>query len=292
MLLAILFLVLLMIAAAISIRERYVARRAGMSSTRPVCAACMYPLGGWSTSRCPECGADAQEVGVRIGPETPRHVLSALIVLVGIFGIGHLGFAAFGWLFATAQFNWHAHWSAAGPPQYHVTTTASWRWRRFPQRNDLAGDIQFVRLGNSTDGAWVNGRWRGQEPEAKWTIDFAEGDAAPTRTAIAEAVSHVAGSTPADQQQAQIDALHGELASIWASAATGDFGTRNYAVPPPGGFFTGGSGGYGGGRGAHWLASVCSLVVVVAFIVASARAVNRRYRPGRRGVEPGEWGKT
>lgn len=41
------------VAALAVVRERSRVRRSGMSPARPVCASCLYPLGSWSTPRCP-----------------------------------------------------------------------------------------------------------------------------------------------------------------------------------------------------------------------------------------------
>lgn len=55
--------------AIVDALERRRVASAGISTARPGCAGCLYPLGGWSSSHCPECGSDVETLGVRIGPK-------------------------------------------------------------------------------------------------------------------------------------------------------------------------------------------------------------------------------
>ena len=65
-------------------------RAAGASDARPCCARCWYPLGGWSGSNCPECGADARALGVANGPRHGRALalVLALCAAVGVLALG------------------------------------------------------------------------------------------------------------------------------------------------------------------------------------------------------------
>ena len=286
---SIIVIVLLLSAIAIAAVAKRNARATGMSSHTPVCGNCLYRVGGWSSPICPECGSDIRNIGVRIGPRTPRHLLNMLIVLTSIFGVEWLCMVVFGWLFATANFSWHTRWTSADEPKYHITITAKWKWRRFPPHHDFTGTIDFVLVGPHVSGSWLNGRWNGPPPVAQAAIDFAGDEPAPSRQRIALAINVVASQVPSEIRERQINDVTAEIQGIWDSAANGTLNKRNYTVPPPGGRFTGGSGGYGGGSGAGWPAALLTFVAIVAFAVIGTTIVNRTYEPGWRNAHIGEW---
>lgn len=66
------------------------ARAAGACDARPCCTGCWYPLGGWSGSNCPECGADATVRGVACGPRRGRAfaLVVALATAIAVFAAG------------------------------------------------------------------------------------------------------------------------------------------------------------------------------------------------------------
>jgi len=66
------------------------ARAAGAADASPCCVRCWYPLGGWSGSNCPECGADARALGVANGARFGRALalVLALCAAVGVLALG------------------------------------------------------------------------------------------------------------------------------------------------------------------------------------------------------------
>src|SRR5688500_1806739 len=64
------------------------AHQSRMSDHRPACSNCFYPLGGWSSSRCPECGVDVKSQGVRTGPQISLHLLQFAVIVLAFITVG------------------------------------------------------------------------------------------------------------------------------------------------------------------------------------------------------------
>jgi hypothetical protein len=83
--------IIIAVVAAVSLWLRVRrARAAGASDAAPCCVRCWYPLGGWSGSTCPECGADARALGVANGPRFGR-ALALVLALCTAGGALALG---------------------------------------------------------------------------------------------------------------------------------------------------------------------------------------------------------
>jgi hypothetical protein len=289
MLLAFALLIVLMIAIiAVAIGRRR-AKRAGIGPNTPVCANCLYPLGGWSSPTCPECGSNVMRIGVRIGPQTPRQLLIALICIAGVFGTGLFATTGFGWIFETRHTRWHSRWMSKDMPRYYVTMAGTWNWKRFPRSNELVAEIDFVRLEGLNSGSWMNGKWTGSKPLARQTITFNAGDDVPTIEAIKQAVEAMTPESTPELRVQQAENIWMELHNIWSSADDGTLHQRNHAASPAGNLFSGGSGGRSQRRWVGWQTPVLSVLAVIVFIVLGVRWVNRTYRPGWRKARVGEW---
>lgn len=289
MVLAFALLIVLTIAiVAVAIGRRQ-AQRAGMGPDTPVCAKCLYPLGGWSAPTCPECGSSVMNVGVRIGPQTPRLLLIAIICIAGFFGIGLFAATGFGWMFETRHARWHSRWTSNDLPRYYITMAGTWNWKRFPRSNELVGEIDFVRLEGLQSGSWMNGKWTGSQPLARQVITIGAGDDVPSPEEIERAVGVVAADSTPELRALQAQNIRMELRTIWSSAADGTLHQRNYAASPAGNLFVGGSGGRSGGTRASWQAALLTVASVAIFILLGVRWVNRTYRPGWRKARIGEW---
>jgi hypothetical protein len=272
--------------AAIWIGRRS-AHRAGLSEDTPACARCLYPLGGWSRSNCPECGNDLRKIGVRIGSQSARYILAFIVVMVGIFGGGWLAGSVFGWIFAVEDLSWDTRWTSIDQPEYHVTLRSESHWRRFPRRSQFEGDIDFVRLAPEASGSWYNNHWQGPTPLATSTLVSKADEPPPSRESIANAIAVVSQGTAHEIQEQQCNALTKHLESIWFAAAHGQIQELQFSAPPQ--LFSRGSGGSGGTRGSSWPAFVCSAIVVVLFIVIGIRFINRYCHSGWRPPKPREW---
>jgi hypothetical protein len=91
-------------------------RSAGATDARPCCTRCWYPLGSWSGSKCPECGADARVLGVATGARFGRvlALMLALCAAVIVFSVGHVLAHAFDRVLVAAQrWTWVAASSGA-----------------------------------------------------------------------------------------------------------------------------------------------------------------------------------
>lgn len=271
-----------------TIRSRREVQRSGMSDAHPVCANCLYPLGGWSSSHCPECGADVAKIGVRIGAQTPRMLLTIIIVLGAFFGVGMFSLMLFSTLFAERSCQWQASWKSLDPPEFHITTTVESEWRRFPPRDTFHARMIFVRLAADSTGSWINGEWKGSTPPAQTSLTFDQDESTAGLEAITNAIHLVAGDTPEALRHQQADDIWRGLTGIRRSAENGLLQDRNYAIPVSSRFI-GGSGGCASRAGSHWLAFVCSIIAFVVAVGLPIRVMNRRYKPGWRRVRPDEW---
>jgi hypothetical protein len=258
-----------------------------ISDHRPVCAACSYPLGGWSSPRCPECGADAREIGVRVGPRVWRQVLMIAMVALSLFVIGPFVFGMFAWVFQENHVNWHARWTHQGRPIYFVSLAVKSHWRRFPPKADFDQRVVLVRLAPGQTGSWVNEEWKGTAPLAKVEFKFDHIQGPPQRSQMIEAVAKMAPEIPASAQANQALDLMRELDGLLNDVESGQLERRGFN-PSRTSLFSGGSGGRGSGGSAHWLSAVCSLLFLVGWIFLLVRVV-KRHRPGWRPARTDEW---
>ena len=142
-------LLILLVAVAVVVQivlEVRTARRAGMSEATPVCANCHYPLGGWSSPRCPECGQDVQAIGVRPGPHVRRIGLRVLVVVCSIFVVGPMSWSVFGWVFDAKESHWDRRFVSLSIDRLTVHFFSEYSWRRFPPTTTLQTTLVISRF--------------------------------------------------------------------------------------------------------------------------------------------------
>lgn len=324
-------MVILGIVAALTLLGAWLARRPApsstgrtsrfvMSETTPVCPRCFYRLGGWSTPRCPECGTDVVEKGVRTGGIVTRPLV--VLALVGLsVAAGALARRAATPLFMRTTSAGHAifwDWPSRREARDGVmpmTSTILWRCRRWtvPPRIRIDGAIA-VNLDDSRKvgtGDWIQtwtDEWSWEVPDdtrlfdGRQSLEFSE-RSAPTAEAIADALRAAA---PYAQPDGRIERIARELAAhvdaIIDLAPTHGLGERRADWPdslgwehgnlvPDGTLMVDGI-TYGIRRVPTWPRDAVAIVVVLLGWWWSWRRVRRGALPGWREVRHGEWART
>jgi hypothetical protein len=142
LLLLLVAVVTVVVIAALVLQEKWRIRVAGISESRPACPRCFYPLGGWGSSRCPECGCDIRVEGARIGGREHR--------LLGMIGLG-LAIVVLDAVVLNALPNWFrqergeydATMSPAKGPAYRVRITAVGTWPYMFERQRVNINLTF-----------------------------------------------------------------------------------------------------------------------------------------------------
>ena len=290
-LLAFILLIVLAVAVVVIIWGHRSARATGMSPTQPVCARCLYRLGGWSSPVCPECGSDVRKVGVRTGPQTSRTVAAVLVVLCSLFGIGPFVGMGVGWLFAQRSGHAHARYESESGSRFFVTLETDFRWRRFPPLHDHHTRLVFTRLFASSSGAWHNGRYVGSTPVPVRTVEFDERgplDSAAVQDAVAATLAEVADEEAVTNHAQAAKRL---VAMIVAAQADESFNLNTLLRAKASPLRSSGSGGSGGGGSQMHVLGILPILLTIAFCIwLGLGAVRRWCRPGWRPVCEGEWG--
>jgi hypothetical protein len=259
-----------------------------MGDHRPACANCLYPLGGWSSSRCPECGADVKDLGVRTGPQFSLHLLHFAVIILAFIIVVPLTINLFSWVFAQRQVHWDAQWTHKHERLYFVTLNVNAKWRRFPPTADFDQHVIVMRLPEQHTGVWFNHEWRGTAPKAKMEFRFNQSQPTPVASELLAAIEAVAPELSESARQKDAEEVAAELASLRTDIKEGRLSDRGFD-PAIASSFSGGSGGSGGGDQAHWLSGICTLLAIIAAIFFPIRAINRAYKPGWRPARPEEW---
>ena len=130
-------------------RELRTMRRAGMSQHAAVCASCHYPLGGWSSSRCPECGADCESDGVRVGLSTIRPVRYGLMIATFLLG-APVCFVVIALLLHESYRSLSAIGEPESRPGWTVSVEVEDAWRGDPARRDRTITVALSRRGGAS----------------------------------------------------------------------------------------------------------------------------------------------
>jgi hypothetical protein len=249
-------------------------RRAGVDGARPGCASCLYPLGGWSGPRCPECGVDVRESGVRTGPTTSRRMagwgagLLAVGVTLPLVSIGA------GWLLHTTQATRRLS-LVAGSPAHQVEFVITRDQARVPPTDEILVDVTIRPPGSG-----------GQAPG--WTGRFAGGHAVPDAVAMSQAIVTGASVDPAHPELA---AAADELTRLIAlGLRDGPDPAVTVLVVPPYVTRAASSSGRHGTAGWRLIAAVLLSVGAAAIAAAAAaRAATRRIAAEGRAAADEEW---
>jgi hypothetical protein len=173
-------------------REESRARAVGMSETTPVCSQCHYPVGSWSSPKCPECGSDIRQVGVRTGPRISAFLFGMVILLMAFFVVAPLVAMATGWIFESRATASQVDYQSSSIPNLHVLLEAESSWRRWPPRDDFGLSIVLTKfLARPSGGSWINGRYDGPANRREQTVRIVNAADASNRTRIEQAIRQV-----------------------------------------------------------------------------------------------------
>jgi hypothetical protein len=173
-------------------REERRARAAGMSEITPVCSQCLYPVGSWSSPKCPECGSDIRQVGVRTGPRISAFLFGLVVLLVGFFVAAPLVGITTGWVFQSRNISSQVEYQSGSIKNLHVLVEAKSLWRRWPPRDDFEISVALTKfLEFPSEGAWIHGRYIGPAKQLMQTVRITSVNDATSRTRIEQAIRQV-----------------------------------------------------------------------------------------------------
>ena len=249
-------------------REERRARAAGMSETTPVCSQCHYPVGSWSSPRCPECGSDIRQVGVRTGPRISAFLFGLVILLVGFFIVAPLAAITTGWVFQSRNTGSQVEYQSSSIKNLHVLVEAESSWRRFPPRDDFEVSIALTKfLEFPSTGAWVNSRYVGPAKRREQTVRIPSVNEATSRTRIEQAIRQVVEPEMDEAIIAEhAQALDTLATEIFESKSNGKFDSQSgfpRAVGPLKSFGTVGMSSSSGSGGAPILSAVLAAVATI-----------------------------
>lgn len=267
--------------------QRHRARRAGISPDAPGCARCFYIARGWNSSACPECGADARQVGVVTGP---RLNLALKLIATAALSLAIMYPACMlisGWLFVRHAEIGMWRFIMPGPPGYtvHIRTRRESGFL-VPERYDteLIIDPSNTIGPISVATSRREGHWEAQQPEdgasdAEWKRHhFGPGAEAPNTETVAQFVVDAIGGGVTVLVHGQAGVIANQIAASRAGAP----GSVKYA---------GGGASAGSGWSSYiWRpAAIGSLIAPLLAALGAVLLVYRRHRPGWRPAREGEW---
>ena len=262
-----------------------------LTQERPGCAKCFYTLGGWSSSICPECGADARLAGVRVGTSTMQSSLQILVIVVALVIVAPALVELAVLVSSVTYGHQQLKFESVKVDRLHVNVDITFMSRTWPPAHEYAGTLSVVRLEPDVRGGrWVNGRWKGPpmpERELAFDLEMPLGE-----IAIREAIAAIVDAQVYD---AEITAVATDylvlLEDILANQRTTRRPLRRMSIPGVSSSafeFRGGGGGGSGGRmwAVMWIPVILALIGVIA---AGWWGIGRWCRRGWRPLIENEW---
>ncbi len=269
-------LVILLLAVPVVVQvawEVRTVRRAGMSDATPVCANCHYPLGGWSSPRCPECGKDIQAIGVRTGPRIQQVGLGVLVVLSSIFVIGPVSWNGIGWVLDKKESETEMFFSSESLSALRVRVVSAYQWSRFPPKNNLQTSVEVKYVNNAV-------------------LTFGHDEPIPEKAQLRHAFINAGvakSNTEVVHEHVEI------LASILRDFRTAESGNPYQPLvrlqSPIGPFMYMHRGGYWSTHMPSEIAPFLAIAIVFVAMYLGLREVRRRSQCGWRMPLVGEWAK-
>lgn len=146
------------------VRERRQMRQARISDARPACARCLYPLGGWTSPSCPECGIDVRREGVRVAPRGRALAVTIALVALTILLVTPLTLLLSNRLFQESTGQQSILYEIRSMPGTFVGLDVRAQSRQLPPQHELMLTIRITVLPPEATGTWVNDRWQGSAP--------------------------------------------------------------------------------------------------------------------------------
>lgn len=274
-------------------RSEQAVRRAGIGPDRPGCPSCLYPLGGWSGPRCPECGTDVAEAGVRFQSECrQRRWLAVATVATLWIGLPSVGLLA-GFLAAAGDESFTSDAQSECDPGVRVRLEVEHAWSRVPPRSRRSAGVELFDTAGATGTVkLLDGRPTGLAGLRATAISFDQAPP-PMRAEIQDRVWRGLSELTEGRLSDEDLSAHAAAIAIPLDAALrlgigSDVGRPKLGLP----FINAGWGmsrGVNSGALRPVLAMVGTLAAVLAMLVCVRRAVQRRTSDGLRACEANEW---
>ena len=286
-----LFIAIVAALAYVLVRERSLAKAAGMSDATPVCGGCQYRLGGWSSPTCPECGTDVRRAGVRTGPRSTQIVLDIAVLIIATAGVLPAMASVTGWLLMTKSMSGHGRYESTSIPGFFVTLETEYTWQRWPPRCDFETSVTMIDfMDRAVGGSWHNGRYVGPAERREQTVGFDHEMGRADDARIEQAARKVIGpEIEEDMIVAHVRAIESLVETTLESQSRGELDARLLLSWTEGPLRNPGNGGAGGHTGTAWPGILASIVPAILFGWVGIRIVHRRCRSGWRLPREGEW---
>jgi hypothetical protein len=258
----------------------YLMPKESAGSAPPGCGRCGYPLGSWSSPKCPECGADVRETGVRTGARRVGRLAFVLVVLPAPLVAGAAGAGA-AKLTEVTRGNSSFSFSPPGPDLFVIVRGTSVT-RRFPPIEQRTMEATLLRVPPDSPRVTRAFQWGGESPLAERMLTI-DPDNLPDQTTIMAAWRDVLGPNADDARVRELSILLRR--ALRESVALS--GPRLVSPPSVQGFGGGSGGGSSTSSGASFPLTI--LVVFIAWSLGGRWLSRRLGRPALRDVHDGEW---
>lgn len=294
-------LVLLLLVSAVSIAGGVVRatnsarriRRAGIGPYRPGCPACLYPLGGWTSPRCPECATDVAEHGVCARSDARRHARLVVATVLSLWvGVATFGPVA-GYLVGAGDERVETHARSQVDRDVYALIAAERVWSRIPPRSRRTVTVElFDTVAAKDELSFADARRAGMAGLRSATITVAGPPAEPAtdheahvRRALADLTQDRLSPEHCDAHAASIAAaIHAGLRPPDGRGASSPTVRAPFAR----------TGGWsirtvGPGDVRELVAVTGTLIAVFALTLPVRRFIRRRTPLGTRPPAPDEW---
>ncbi len=278
----------------VAVQDSRAMRRAGVGAGRSGCANCFYPLGGWSSSTCPECGTDVCERGVRVRSKAPRLILLIAVLAGSILVARPIASFVSPLVFHESHGNVHITYQLTADVEALVSLRLEYRIARFPRRRSTDATLHLLRSSGAAGASWIDGRWTGQPPRAERVFNFTDNSAAPDWTELRAVLAKISPDLPLEEARRAEDNLVLIVREVLVAMKTGTAPFDSLTGIPTGNGLTQSGSGYAMRKSTTWPAGYAPLLVMLACLVGGLVYVQKRsrHRPEQRAAHDGEWAAT
>lgn len=253
--------------------ERRRFRGLGISDASPACGKCLYPMRGWGSPVCPECGSSTLKVGVITGSTKARRLALCFVTCgaVFLFGTGMvmaqmtltIRTTVIDQVWTSSEFAW-------------LSSNLEWRQRHGPFG---AVERPVARLTVSASGGQSS-----PEERATRVVEWTDPTMSPTHEAVVKAIEDVAGDRiDASATRKHATAMLNGLKPTMRGARSPSGGSQPHTFAP-----WSGGGNFSVEASRHWIASLVWLPLILG--VVGVIVVRRKISTGRRAVREQDWG--